>query len=486
MPPTATTLLIGPAPALARLEAQLDLLDERPVSLGWVLTAGDGGSSDGKVRGSLDDLEAIVAAERPALALVCMPAVMTELIAAVRTRLRRLGVPDRFFPTLEDLVAGVGPRTHLDIDLAALIDRPARALDPETGHALLHGRRVLVTGAGGSIGSELSRMIADAGPERLLLMDRAENPLFEIDRRIARRAPDLPRKALLHDVVDAAGTRALCVEHRPEVIFHAAAHKHVPMMEDHPAAALDNNFFGTCAVVDAAIATGARRFVMISTDKAVRPTSIMGATKRLAERYVQHVNRDAETACSMVRFGNVLGSSGSVLEIWSREIAAGGPVTVTDPEMTRYFMTIPEAAALVIESAALVDPGAAEGEVFVLDMGEPVRILDMAQRFIRMHGLEPVLTSDRRSGASEAGVMPIVFTGARPGEKLHEELALAAECLRPTRHPDISVRELSPPDGADVGDLLATLAPEARTHDPRELADVIRGQVPEWAAAGGV
>jgi len=483
MPPNA--ILIGPAPALERLERQLDLLESRPVSLGWVLTGDEDAPPGRTVLGTHDELEAIVARRRPSLALVTMPAVMRELIAAVRTRLRRLGVPDRFVPTLEDLIAGVGPRTHLDVDLAALLDRPSRALDPETGRTLLHGRRVLVTGAGGSIGSELSRMIAATEPELLLLMDRAENPLFEIDRQIARTAPELPRKAMLHDVVDAEATLALFQQHRPDVIFHAAAHKHVPMMEEHPAAAIDNNFFGTRAVVDAAVATDARRFVMISTDKAVRPTSIMGATKRLAELYVQHVNRSAATACSMVRFGNVLGSSGSVLEIWAREIAAGGPLTVTDPEMTRYFMTIPEAAALVIESAALVDPASVDGEVFVLDMGVPVRILDMAQRFIRMHGLEPG-SADRHSGTETTGVMPIVFTGPRPGEKLHEELALAAESLRPTRHPDISIRELSPPDGADVRDLLATLAPETRTHDPRELADVIRGQVPEWCPTAGV
>ncbi|MCP3905482.1 MAG: polysaccharide biosynthesis protein [Planctomycetes bacterium] len=479
-------MLIGPSATLERLERQLDLLPDRPLTIGWVLTGRETAPGDRPVLGPLDDLEAIVARRRPTLALVSMPAVMRDAVTHVRTRLRRLGVPDRFVPTLEDLVAGIGPRTYLDVDLAALLDRPPRALDPETGRVLLAGRRVLVTGAGGSIGSELSRMIAATGPERLVLMDRAENPLFEIDRQIARRFPDLARHAVLHDVVDTEGTLAHCRRHEPEIIFHAAAHKHVPMMEDHPAAALDNNLFGTRSIVDAALATGARRFVMISTDKAVRPTSIMGATKRLAELYVQHVNRRSNTACSMVRFGNVLGSSGSVLEIWSRELAAGGPLTVTDPEMTRYFMTIPEAAALVIESAALVDPDAADGEVFVLDMGEPVRILDMAQRFIRMHGLEPGLAAGRRPGSAAPGVMPIVFTGARPGEKLHEELALPAEELRPTRHPDISIRELAPPDDACVDDLLANLAPDVRPRDPRHLAEAIRRQVPESAEAAGV
>jgi FlaA1/EpsC-like NDP-sugar epimerase len=333
----------------------------------------------------------------------------------------------------------------------------------------------MITGAGGSIGSELARIVARCEPAELVLMERAETALFEIDRQVARRAPSLPRRAILHDVVDVERTLDACRECRPEIVVHAAAHKHVPMMEDHPGAAVDNNLFGTKSIADAAHAAEAVRFVMISTDKAVNPVSVMGATKRLAELYVQDIGRRSETTFSIVRFGNVLGSSGSVIETWSRQIADGGPVTVTDRRMTRYFMTMPEAAALVLESALLADP-AAGGEVFLLDMGEPVSILAMAERFIRLHGLEPVTADGARAHVLDVapqrscGVMPIVFTGARPGEKLREELAFDAECMQPTRHPDINIWLLPPPQPVSVEAFVRTLSPQRRSANPRELA----------------
>jgi FlaA1/EpsC-like NDP-sugar epimerase len=482
---TPPALLIGQAATLRALERQLDGLADRPVTLGWVVVdpaeatraARAGGGEP--ILGHVGDLEAIVARRPPGVALVSLPAVMTDLVTGLRTRLRRLGVPDRFLPTLEDQLAGVGPRTHLDVDLAALVDRPARVVDEPAVRGVVGGRRVLITGAGGSIGGELARIVARHDPAHLLLMDRSENALFEIDRQVARRHATLPRQAVLHDVVDAAGTLDHCRRATPEVIFHAAAHKHVPIMEDHPGAAVDNNLFGTKAIVDAAHEVGTERFVMISTDKAVNPSSIMGATKRLAELYVQHVNRTSPTACSIVRFGNVLGSSGSVLETWSRQIADGGPITVTDRRMTRYFMTIPEAAALVIESAALVDPAAPAGEVFLLDMGDPLRIVDLAERFVGFHGLEPV-RADAGGAAVPAGrgVMPIVFIGARPGEKLHEELAFEAEWMQPTRHPHINTWLLEPPGESPVRAMLETLDPRRRDPDPAAIAEAIRGLVP--------
>jgi FlaA1/EpsC-like NDP-sugar epimerase len=478
-----TAILIGLPHTLERLERQLDLLPRRPLTLGWVLAGAEAGSAPppdtpSPILGRINELESIIARRRPDAALICLPAVMNDLITQIRTRLRRLGVPDRFMPTLEDQLAGIGPRTHLDIDLAALLDRRPRTIDEEAVRSVIAGRRVLITGAGGSIGSELATIVARFGPRKLLLMDRAENALFEIDRQIARRHPKLPRKALLHDVVDYEGTLQHCRTSRPQIIFHAAAHKHVPMMEDHPSLAVDNNLFGTKSIADAADAVGAERFVMISTDKAVNPSSIMGATKRLAELYVQSINQRSETAYSMVRFGNVLGSSGSVLEIWSKQIADGGPVTVTDEAMTRYFMTINEAAALVIQSAALVDGSASSGEVFLLDMGEPIRIVDMARRFIAMHGLAPRLDGEAPP-ADGAGAMPIVFTGSRPGEKLHEELAFDAECMQPTRHADINIWMLPAPDNGLIKDILCTLSPEVRDPDPAVLAGQIRRLVEE-------
>lgn len=485
----ATAIIIGQPRTCQRLEQQLDLMDQRPISLGWVLAdtdredadtlAGNPIVQDATILGTTDELEAIIARRQPAMALICLPAVMKDLIASLRTRLRRLGVADRFVPTLEDLVAGIGPRTHLDIDLTQLLNRPARQFDKEAVRSVIENKRVLITGAGGSIGSELSRIAARFKPQQLVLVDRSENALFEIDRQIARSHPTLPRKALLHDVVEAKATLAHFRTLQPDIIFHAAAHKHVPMMEDHPAAAVDNNLFGTKSVADAADAVGAERFVMVSTDKAVNPTSIMGATKRLAELYVQHINQRSATVFSMVRFGNVLGSSGSVLDTWARQIADGGPLTVTDPAMTRYFMTIPEAAALVIQSAALVSPDAPGGEVFLLDMGEPIRIVDLARRFIKLHGLQPVLSDDQLLDAAGPGTMRIVFTGARPGEKLHEELAFDAECMRPTRHPDINIWMLPAPDSRYIEHMLSQLAPNHRRQEAGVLARTIRGLIPE-------
>ncbi len=514
MPTTA--IVIGPAAACAKLERQLAFAEAPPILLGRVETtlpfasAGDSTtatSSTGAslvdastnfrdasvhlacgpdasstpllvpVLGRLEELEAIVARRKPSIALVTLPSQMSELLASIRTRLRRLGITERFVPPIDDLLAGIGPRTEIDVDLQRLIGRPARRIDEDAIRAVVGGRTVVVTGAGGSIGSEICRIVARYNPGKLVFVERSENALFEIDRQIARRYPTLARRTALHDVVDAEATLALFREEEPDIVFHAAAHKHVPMMEDHPGLAIDNNLFGTKSAVDAAIAVGAERFVMVSTDKAVHPTSIMGSTKRLAELYVQHVNRTASTACSLVRFGNVLGSSGSVLETWKRQIADGGPVTVTDPRMTRYFMSIPEAASLVIQAAALTDRSAASGEVFVLDMGEPFRIVDLAKRFVEMYGLAPVFPEQGAKGAH--GEIAISYTGIRPGEKLYEELALDAETIRESRHPDIRIWGLPTPDPSWVTSMLETLAPNRRSRDGVRVAALVRDLVPE-------
>ena len=471
-----TAILIGQRENCRQLERLLDLLRDRPVTLGWVLTNDEDETdrleNDAPTLGAIEQLEAIVARRRPELAIVSLPAVMIELITRIRTRLRRLEVPDRFIATLEDQLAGVGPRTLLQLDLAELINRSPRMIDQEAMRTLIKGKRVLITGAGGSIGSELSRLAARYDPAQLILVDRSENALFEIDRQIARLAPDLPRRAVLHDVVEAEATKAHFQLVQPELVFHAAAHKHVPLMEDHPAAAVDNNLFGTKSVVDAADAVGVERFVMISTDKAVRPRSIMGMTKRLAERYVQFVGKRSQTKFAMVRFGNVIGSTGSVLEIWAKQLADGGPLTVTDPQMTRYFMTIPEAAALVMQSAALLDTPSSAGNVFVLDMGEPLRIVDMACRFIEAHGLSARLPGTAAS--TSAGQIRIVFTGARPGEKLHEQLAREPDELTQTTHPDILAVRLPEPDEVQIKQMLTELSPEHRGGDRVGVAALIR------------
>ncbi|MCC6681852.1 MAG: polysaccharide biosynthesis protein [Phycisphaeraceae bacterium] len=409
--------------------------------------------------------------------LISLPMVMQRRIGDLIGVLDRAGVAWRFMPTLADQLAGRTPplTAHAQagsLDPAALIEREPRPLDEQAIRKCLEDRVVLITGAGGSIGSEMARIVCRFNPRKLVLVERSENALFEISRQLDRLEPKVQRVAELHDVTQPAATLAMVRRHRPHVVFHAAAHKHVPMMEDHPAQAVENNFLGTRSIADALDAISredtpapgsenskletrnsklhsgggttseGRRFVMVSTDKAVNPTSVMGATKRLAELYIQHLNRNSNAIFCMVRFGNVLGSACSVLPIWTDQLHNGGPITVTHPEMTRYFMTIPEAAGLVLQAATF----SRGGEVFLLDMGKPVRILDLAQRFLRSHGLEP-----------ERDVA-IQITGIRPGEKLYEELAYSGEDMLPTPHESIRIWRTTPPDPAVLQQTIHTFA----------------------------
>jgi len=317
----------------------------------------------------------------------------------------------------------------VSIELSDLLGRaPVNLSTPEL-QRFLAGKVVLVTGAGGSIGSEIARQCMKFCPSRLILLDRAENALFEIDRELNHRWVAADVVPVVADVCDADRVNEVFQSHRPHVIFHAAAHKHVPMMEHNPGEAVKNNVFGTKVVADAAAACDANAFVMVSTDKAVNPTSVMGASKRIAELYVQSLNTKRQTTRFVaVRFGNVLGSSGSVVPIFQKQIDAGGPLTVTHPEMQRYFMTIPEASQLVMQAGAIGQGG----EIFVLDMGAPVRILDLALELIHRRGL--------RAGDD----IQIEFTGIRPGEKLYEELAFENEQTKPTSHEKIRVWQLAP------------------------------------------
>jgi O-antigen biosynthesis protein WbqV len=354
-----------------------------------------------------------------------------------------------------------------------------RQTDEAPLRELIQGKRVLVTGAGGSIGSELARLCARFTPSSLILMERAENALFEIDRRLAWAHPGMARRALLHDVADREGTRRLLHIERPQVVFHTAAHKHVPLMEDHPAQAIANNLLGTASLVDAAVECGAQRVVLVSTDKAVAPKSVMGATKRLAEAYGIAADRKARedgkpTRVAIVRFGNVLGSAASVLRIWSAQVAEGQPITITDRRMTRYFMTIGEAALLVAHAGAL-EPQSEPG-VFVLDMGEPVEIATLAERFTRAHGLTPVWND---GGAP--GEQVILETGVRPGEKLHEALVHAAEELVKTACPGV-LRLSGADDGPDGFEAARALADMATSAD----RDAVMAELRRWVPTLGV
>lgn len=353
------------------------------------------------------------------------------------------------------------------LDIVELLGRaPVRLESPEL-QRFLASKRVLVTGAGGSIGSEICRQIMKFCPARLLLVERSEGALFEIDRELRGVWVGADIRPVLGDICDESRIRYLFEEHRPEVVFHCAAHKHVPMMEANAGEAIKNNVFGTKIVADAAAVFGAESFVLISTDKAVNPTSVMGAAKRCAELYTQSLNTGESrrsTRFVAVRFGNVLASSGSVVPIFQKQIESGGPVTVTHPEMQRYFMTIPEASQLVMLSGAI----GRGGEIFVLDMGEPIRILDLARQMIERRGLKP--DED----------IAIKFTGIRPGEKLYEELARDDEATRPTSHSKIRVWELPRASRGEIERMLELLR-GVMDSPRREVVLALKQILPEYA-----
>jgi FlaA1/EpsC-like NDP-sugar epimerase len=356
------------------------------------------------------------------------------------------------------------------VDIFQLLGREPVCLDTPELQRFLAGKSILVTGAGGSIGSEICRQAMKFCPKRLVLVERAENALFEIDRELRERWIGADIRPCLADICDRERIESIFKEECPDVVFHCAAHKHVPLMEENPGEAVKNNVFGTKIVADAAVDAGSHAFVMVSTDKAVNPTSVMGATKRCAELYVQSLNGGGVTRLVGVRFGNVIGSSGSVVPIFQKQIAAGGPVTVTHPEMKRYFMTIPEASQLVMQAGAI----GRGGEIFILDMGEPVKILDLATQMILRNGLRP--DED----------IQIKFTGVRPGEKLYEELSANNEQTRPTSHEKIRVWQLPVANSEQVEFMLETLnnsLPAGSTKIVDALKQCVGEYEPKRAAA---
>ncbi len=493
------TVLVGPADACRQLAAALATLPNPPAIDGMVTLDGASspvasGQSQVPVLGSVHTVGLICRQRGIRRAIVTLPARHRAWHAEISRQLRAEGVAERVVRPLDEQIADAetvpaGSVTHLAtpgesrIDLAELVGRTPHDIDEHLVASVIRAKTVLVTGAGGSIGSELVRRIARFAPERIVLMERSENALFEIDRQLAETCPGVARTALLHDVVDAERTLAHLERLRPHVVFHAAAHKHVPLMEDHPAHAVTNNLFGTKSIADAAAATGAERFVLISTDKAVNPASVMGATKRLAEWYVQALAPRVSTRMSMVRFGNVLGSNGSVLTIWGEQIARGGPITVTDERMTRYFMTIPEAATLVLQAGAMSGQHGRCGEVFVLDMGEPISILSLAKRFVRACGCEPTVglpgQVNRAEPTDAVRRIPIVVTGARPGEKLHEQLSYDAEALCTTAHAGIwRLDAESAPTADAVEAMVADLDTAREARSRRAVLDAMARHIP--------
>jgi O-antigen biosynthesis protein WbqV len=387
----------------------------------------------------------------------------------------RLGLTLARLPRPTDLRDGTADRLDVrPVSVEDLLGRPQAVLDREAIAALIAGRRVLVTGAGGSIGAELTRQVAALEPASLTLFDSSEFALYTIDLEIAEKQPDLPRVAALGSVRERGRLDAVMAAARPDVVFHAAALKHVPMVEMNPVEGIWTNAVGSRHVADSCLAHGVATLVMISTDKAVNPTNIMGAGKRAAESYCQALDlldqgRTNRTRFVTVRFGNVLGSTGSVVPLFQRQLARGGPLTVTHPEMTRYFMTIREAVELVLQAAAL---GTAadnyRGRIFVLDMGEPVRIADLARQMIRLAGLRPGQDID------------IVYTRPRPGEKLFEEIFHGAERPLPTEREGVLIADPRRQDHARVAALMDTLEAACRDGDAQAALERLRDLVPEY------
>ncbi|MEO6393542.1 MAG: nucleoside-diphosphate sugar epimerase/dehydratase [Pyrinomonadaceae bacterium] len=380
-----------------------------------------------KVLGTTAELPLIVHRQEIDQVVITIAQASRQALRSIVEVCEQIPVQMRIIPAFYEILQGRLEVSRLrEVQIEDLLGRDQVQLDVEGISAFLAGKTVMVTGAGGSIGSELVRQVANFNPAQLLLVERSEFALFNIERELHADMPDLSIMPLTADVGDRPRMQTILKQYRPQVILHAAAHKHVPMMELNPTEAIKNNVLGTHCLGELAGELGAEVFVLISTDKAVRPTSIMGASKRLAELAIQALDRKFETRYVAVRFGNVIGSAGSVIPIFREQIKAGGPVTVTHPEMVRYFMTIPEAAQLVLQAGAM----GAGGEIFVLDMGEPVKILDLARDTITLSGLKPFEDID------------IVFTGTRPGEKLFEELVTDGEHASKTRHPKIFVGKI--------------------------------------------
>jgi FlaA1/EpsC-like NDP-sugar epimerase/lipopolysaccharide/colanic/teichoic acid biosynthesis glycosyltransferase len=418
-----------------------------------------------RVEGTIADLPRVLTEQRAEMVIVSDPSLPARVVREIARFCNEANVRMKTLPGLSDLQQNKPALAQVrDIRIEDLLGRQPVHLNLDEVAGLLRGVRVLVTGAGGSIGSELARQVAGFGPDQLVLLDHAENGLYYVHHELAAQHPGLPLHPVVADVRDAEGTELVFERFKPDVVFHAAAHKHVPLLEASPREAVLNNIVGTRNLVQAADRHGVRKFVLISTDKAVNPTSVMGASKRVCEMLLQSRNQHSKTAFAAVRFGNVLGSDGSVIPLFRRQLDRGGPLTVTHPEARRFFMTIPEAVRLVLQAGAM----GRGGEVFLLDMGEQVRIIDLARQLIRLAGMR------------EGEDVDIVFTGLRPGEKLYEELHSAGERTRMTRHERILAWDLDARDERQLLVDVAELERMARVGDPTEVKRSLHRLVPEY------
>ncbi|MCF3627942.1 nucleoside-diphosphate sugar epimerase/dehydratase [Thalassospiraceae bacterium LMO-SO8] len=450
------------------------LLSERPGRVGQYIRGIE-------VVGTVHDLAAATARfagtpDQPRRVVLTRPSMDGSVVRDLLSEADRLGLSLARLPKMTDFKDGITDKLDLrPVAIEDLLGRPQTPLDRAAMAALIGGREVLITGAGGSIGAELARQICQFSPQGIVLLDLSEFALYEIDMELARSFPAIPRRAVMADVRNTDQMARVFADVAPELVFHAAARKHVPLVEDNMAEGLDTNAIGTFCVARAARDAGAKAMVMISTDKAVNPTSVMGASKRLAEIVCQAMDVESRQKASgrgtrfvTVRFGNVLGSTGSVVPLFQKQLAEGGPLTVTDPEMTRYFMTIREAVELVLSASALGVKSDADGRIFVLDMGKPVKIVDLARQMIRLAGLIP----DQD--------VKIEFTGIRPGEKLYEEIFHGDEAPVPTMQPGVLLATPRLVTLDEVEAAFRRLADACRRGDLAAAAAIVAALVPEF------
>ena len=424
-----------------------------------------GGSVNGvKVLGTTHDLARLVDELNIEQVVIAIDQAQGKEIRQILDVCRAIPVKAQIVPSLNEIAHGRVSVSRLrDVQIEDLLGREPVALDDQNLHDFLSGKVVMVTGAGGLIGAEIVRQVVNYQPKLLILVERAEFLLFQIERELVKDFAEVNFTPLLADIGDESRMREIFENYRPEVIFHAAAHKHVPLMEINVCEAIKNNVFATKLIGELAGEYKTGNFVLISTDKAVNPTSVMGASKRIAEIVLQSLNRTYATNYMAVRFGNVLGSAGSVVPIFREQIRKGEPITVTDAKMTRYFMTIPEASQLVMQAGAL----GAGGEIFILDMGKPIRILDLAEDMIRLSGLKPYEDIN------------IEFTGVRNGEKLFEELEITGEDLLKTKHPKIFIGKISTYENEEVTHIISSFRQAVIENDEAKIRSLLNRFLPE-------
>jgi len=416
------------------------------------------------VLGKIKELEQIAQKKEVQEIVIAIPSITGKGMRGIVDQCKRAGISCKTVPAVSDILNG---KVHVsqirEIRIEDLLGREHIELNRKEIEEYLSNKKVLVTGAGGSIGSELCRQILKIDPRQLILYERVENELFHLEMELLGTFPGASYVSILGDILDRKRLEDVMRDYRPEVVFHAAAYKHVPMMEAHPLEAIKNNILGTQNVAEVSAQWGVEKFVMISTDKAVNPVNVMGATKRLAELICQGMNQSQMTKYVVVRFGNVLNSAGSVIPLFKEQIAKGGPLTVTHFEATRYFMSIPEATQLVMQAGAM----GRGGEIYVLDMGEPIRIIDLATDMIRLMGL--------RVGED----IDIVQSGLRPGEKVHEELVTKEEEIEPTRHEKIMVVKSPPFDWMNLPKRVEALVKEMDQYPTEKIKELLFAMVPK-------